>query len=74
MEVNDRQQAMKELVRVSKPNAPLFISVMSRYGEIGNRLSVNPTDVSFIAKFLEDGNHIHPETGGYVCSFYTPVS
>jgi SAM-dependent methyltransferase len=32
VELDDRQRALKELVRVARPGAPLFISVMNRLG------------------------------------------
>lgn len=70
---HERKIALAELKRVAKPDAPIFLSVMSRFGEIGNRLIRNPEDVEHIDRFLEDGNHLRPETGVFTHTyFYTP--
>jgi ubiquinone/menaquinone biosynthesis C-methylase UbiE len=71
--VEDRQKAISELARIAKPNAPIFISVMSRLGEIGNRLTRNPEDVESLDTFLENGEHLRPTTGVFTyVHFFMP--
>lgn len=69
----ERKAALAEISRVAKPGAPIFLSAMSRFGEIGNRLIRNPEDVEYVERFLADGNHLRPETGVFTYThFYTP--
>jgi ubiquinone/menaquinone biosynthesis C-methylase UbiE len=69
----DRQKAISELVRVAKPGAPIFVSVMSR-------LSVLVIDLT-LAQFEIELPHFKPmrDTGDYfggsgftACHFYLP--
>jgi ubiquinone/menaquinone biosynthesis C-methylase UbiE len=69
----DRLKAITELIRIAKPKAPIFISVMSRFGEIGNKLSMSPEEIPLLENFLLDGEHINPKTGGFTHThFFTP--
>lgn len=68
------QQSLSEFSRVTKKNGYIFISVMSRFGEIGNRLVKNPQEVNTINKFLLDGIHRRRKTGEKTFThFYTPL-
>ena len=69
----DRERALGELVRVAKPGAPLFISVIGR-------LSVLVTDLLIAQHALElshfrplrDTGHFPGETGFTACHFFLP--
>lgn len=66
----ERKRAVGELVRVAKPNAPIFISVMNRYTQLANILRYTPEDAGQIFDFLEHGNHLHPETGMFTYTHF----
>ena len=67
---SEREKAVGELVRVAKPGAPIFISVMNRYTQLANIIKYTPEDAEQIFDFLRDGNHLHPETGVFTYTHF----
>ncbi|MCL4372127.1 class I SAM-dependent methyltransferase [Candidatus Marsarchaeota archaeon] len=68
-----RRKAISELVRVAKPSAPIFISVMNRYGSMSLAPSKWPDEVATsnfesVATKGEDRMWI----GKYYCHFFSP--
>ncbi len=69
----ERQQAISELVRVVKPAAPLFVSVMSRLAVLEVILVEGPVEIGMphFKQLLETGDYL----GGHgftACHFYLP--
>ncbi len=58
LNANQREKAAKELVRVAKKNAPIFVSVISRLGLMEGMLAKFPNE-------LKHAEH-HWETGDYI--------
>jgi 2-polyprenyl-3-methyl-5-hydroxy-6-metoxy-1,4-benzoquinol methylase len=73
LDENDRRQAISELVRVAKPGAPLFVSVMGRISLMGYFLIFAPHELELSAYELvrETGDYL----GGHgftACHFFLP--
>ena len=69
----ERQKAISELVRVTKTGAPLFASVMSRYGVMLATPSCVPHEVGFrdhYRNIVENGDDYRWRGDGY-CHFFT---
>jgi ubiquinone/menaquinone biosynthesis C-methylase UbiE len=69
----DRQKAASELVRVAKKGAPIFISVMSRFGSLTNELVnfQNEIETPLFKRIRETGDY--PGNYGFtVCHFFVP--
>ena len=69
----ERQAAIRELVRVAKPGAPIFVSVMSRLSLITLELIQFPNELElpFYQKVRDSGDY----PGGYgftACHFFLP--
>jgi hypothetical protein len=58
LDEEERKHATRELVRVAKNNAPIFISVIGRIGLLKSMLTEYPHEMQYI--------RIHWETGDYV--------
>ena len=63
MEEKQRKKAAAELVRIAKPGAPIFVSVMGRFTIFGGTVSTFQTDLDsrYIDKWAETGDYF----GGY---------
>lgn len=73
LDSSERAKSVGELVRVAKPDAPIFISVMNRYTQLANILRYTPDDAKQIFDFLEHGNHLHPETGVFTYTHFFTI-
>jgi len=68
-----RRKAMSELVRVAKKGAPIFISVMNRFGAISLAPSSWPNEVktsNFVSTATTGEDRLW--IGKYYCHYYTP--
>lgn len=73
VDTRNREKAISELSRVTRPDGFVFVSVMNRFGEISNTLLNSPGSADLIDQFLLDGNHRRPVTGESTGThFYTP--
>lgn len=70
---SEREKAVGELVRVAKPEAPIFISVMNRYTQLANIMKYTPEDAEQTFDFLRHGNHLHPETGVFTYTHFFTI-
>lgn len=73
LQPDERQTAIRELVRVAKPGAPIFVSVMSRLSLITLELIEFPQELElpFFQKVRDSGDY----PGGYgftACHFFLP--
>ncbi len=69
----ERQKAISELVRVAKPGAPIFTSVMSKYGVMLATPAGWPQEVGFKKHFqnlVENGEDYKWRGNGY-CHYFT---
>lgn len=69
----DRQKAASELVRVAKKGAPIFISVMSRFGVLTSELIKFQDEIEtpLFKKIRDTGDYLGG--GGFTaCHFFTP--
>jgi hypothetical protein len=70
---DDRRRAVSELVRVAKPGAPIFISVISRFGVIIEILKYGQSEIgmSHFQMICETGDY--PGGRGFTaCHFFLP--
>lgn len=70
LDLSERRKALGELIRVAKPDAPIFVSVMNRYAQLANIIRYTPEDAEQIFDFLEQGDHLHPETGVFTYTHF----
>ena len=69
----DRQQAIAELVRVVRPGAPIFVSVMGRLAVLGVILIESQLEIDMPHfKLLRDSGDYLGERGFTACHFYLP--
>lgn len=63
MDGEERRKAAMELVRIAKPGAPIFVSVMGRFTIFGGTVGLFQTDLDskYIEKWAETGDYF----GGY---------
>lgn len=73
LNLQDRQRAISELVRVAKPGAPIFVSVIGRLAVLVVILieSQNEIDMPHF-KLLRDQGDYSGERGFTACHFYLP--
>ncbi|MBI4114526.1 MAG: class I SAM-dependent methyltransferase [Candidatus Niyogibacteria bacterium] len=69
----EREKAVRELTRVAKIKAPIFFSVMSRYGVLPRVIKFVPQDASVLPKYFRDGNHPHPESGVFTYTHFFTI-
>jgi SAM-dependent methyltransferase len=68
-----REQAISELVRVAKPEAPIFVSVMSRLSVLINELTLFQHEIEMPHfKPLRDTGDYFGGTGFTACHFFLP--
>jgi SAM-dependent methyltransferase len=69
----DREMAIKELIRVAKQGAPIFVSVMGRLSILVVELALFPHELekSFF-KPMRDGGDYHGRSGFTACHFFLP--
>jgi len=70
---SDREKAMRELARIAKKGAPLFISVMSRYGVLPSVIKFFPQDAQLLPKYFRDGNHPHAKEGMFTYTHFFTI-
>jgi SAM-dependent methyltransferase len=73
IEHGQRERAIAELVRVTRPGAPLFVSVMSRLSVLAVELSLHPEEIE--GPDFEGVRDIGDYSGGAgftACHFYLP--
>lgn len=74
IEASDRERAAQELVRVARPGAPIFISVMGYYAVLRTVLTRASEDFLKPERaelFFTSGDHVY--TGGFCdCHFFRP--
>ncbi len=58
LERDERDKAMKELVRVAKKYAPIFISVIGRIGLLKSMLTDYPHEMQYIKTHWETGDYV----------------
>ena len=63
MSENERRKAVSELLRIAKPGAPIFVSVMGRFDIFSGTVSFFQTDLDsrYIDRWAETGDYF----GGY---------
>src|SRR4030042_4164183 len=73
LDANDRARAISELIRVAKPGAPIFVSVISRFGVIIEILkySANEIEMRHFQQILETGDYLGGR-GFTACHFFLP--
>jgi ubiquinone/menaquinone biosynthesis C-methylase UbiE len=70
----NRKKAISELIRVAKTNAPIFVSVMSRFGVINNSIKGWPEEVAITKHWKElafEGEDYLWLGGRGYCHFFT---
>lgn len=74
LDKNQREISIRELIRVAKKGASIFISVISLIGLFKTILKEFPHEIKYIQHHWEDGNYIPGETGeGFTPThFYLP--
>lgn len=73
LEASERKKAVEELIRVARPGAPIFISVMNRYAQLANIIRYTPEDAEQVFEFLREGDHLHPETGVFTYTHFFTI-
>jgi SAM-dependent methyltransferase len=73
LDANDRARAISELIRVAKPGAPIFVSVMGRLSVLGYCLLFGQDEIGqpHFEQLLETGDYL----GGHgftACHFFLP--
>lgn len=58
LEENERHQAIEELVRVAKKNAPIFVSIIGRIGLLKSILTDFPQEIKYIQTHWKTGDYI----------------
>lgn len=73
LDANDRTRAISELIRVAKPGAPIFVSVISRFGVIIEILkySAHEIEMPHFQQILETGDYLGGR-GFTACHFSLP--
>jgi SAM-dependent methyltransferase len=73
LDANDRTKAISELIRVAKPGAPIFVSVMGRFSVLVVILIESQQEVGMehFNLLLDTGNY-HGEHGFTACHFFLP--
>jgi SAM-dependent methyltransferase len=73
LDKNDRRRAVSELVRVAKPGAPIFVSVISRFGVIMEILKYSQTEIGMphFQQICETGDYLGGR-GFTACHFFLP--
>jgi SAM-dependent methyltransferase len=73
LDLRDRQQAISELVRVAKPGAPIFVSVIGRLAVLVVVLIESQIEIDMPHfKLLRDNGDYLGERGFTACHFYLP--
>jgi SAM-dependent methyltransferase len=73
LDPHDRQRAISELVRVAKPDAPIFVSVMGRFAVLVVILIESQVEIDMPHfKLLRDKGDYLGERGFTACHFYLP--
>lgn len=57
IEATERKKAVKELKRTSKPNAPIFISVIGLLATVLAVIKNFPHEIQLLPEIMEDGNY-----------------
>ncbi len=67
MEKRLRQNAARELLRVAKTGAPVFVSVMSLLATVKGFLKLFQNEVTapYVKSFMEDGDYVWPHLYGF---------
>jgi SAM-dependent methyltransferase len=70
---NDRRRAVSELVRVAKPGAPIFVSVISRFGVIIEILKYSQLEIGMphFQQICDSGDYLGG-SGFTACHFFFP--
>lgn len=73
LEARERDQAVRELIRVAKPGAPVFVSVMGRLSLLVIELTLFPEELEMphYAEIVEHGGY-KGEYGFTACHFFLP--
>jgi len=73
LDKNDRRRAISELVRVARPGAPIFVSVISRFGVIIEILKYSQTEIGMphFQQICETGDYLGGR-GFTACHFFLP--
>lgn len=73
LDAGDRAQALQELARVAKPQAPVFVSVMGRLAALVTELSEAPADLALPHfPLLRDTGDYDGSLGFTACHFFLP--
>lgn len=74
LSIEQRETAARELVRVTKKDAPLFVSVISRFGVLKTILKEFPEEMKYCSHHLEVGDYIPGVQGkGFTAAhWFTP--
>ena len=69
----DREKAVAELVRVAKPGAPIFVSVMSRLSVLVVELTIGQSEIELpLFKCMRDTGDYYGGHGFTACHFFLP--
>jgi SAM-dependent methyltransferase len=73
LDFKDRAQAVSELVRVARPGAPIFVSVISRFGVIMEILKHSQSEIGMphFQQICETGDYLGGR-GFTACHFFLP--
>lgn len=69
-EIYKIKQAIKELVRVTKKGAPIFISVIGKFGVAQYKLKYKPKEIKYLNPILKTGKNI-PKYGFTFAHFFS---
>jgi SAM-dependent methyltransferase len=73
VEPNDRKRAIRELIRVAKPGAPIFVSVMSRLSVLVVELMLFQHEIGMKThQCIRKTGNIDGTTGFTACHFFLP--
>ena len=73
LSLDERQKAVSELIRVARPNAPLFVSVIGRLATLVSELTLFPHEIELpLFPRLRDSGDYDGTLGFTACHFFLP--